>query len=64
MQRHKRAARGGQAGEGDGAGLTVSQGGALGGASVVRSSGNPRIDQLALRAVQSAGPVPGCGRRR
>ncbi|RHZ91650.1 energy transducer TonB [Cereibacter sphaeroides] len=56
IQRHTRGARG-QAGEVT-VRLTVSQGGALGGASVVRSSGNPRIDQLALRAVQSAGRFP------
>ncbi|WP_096784382.1 energy transducer TonB [Rhodobacter sp. CZR27] len=38
--------------------LTVAQGGSLGAASVARSSGNARLDQLALRAVTSAGRFP------
>ncbi|WP_420023067.1 energy transducer TonB family protein [Cereibacter azotoformans] len=38
--------------------LTVAQGGSLGGVAILRSSGDARLDQLALRAVQSAGRFP------
>ncbi|MGP3696940.1 energy transducer TonB family protein [Rhodobacter sp. NSM] len=56
IQRRTRAARG-LAGEVT-VRLTVAQGGSLGAASITRSSGNARLDQMALRAVQSAGRFP------
>lgn len=42
--------------------LTVAQSGSLAAVSVARSSGQDRLDQLALRAVQSAGRFPGAPR--
>lgn len=38
--------------------IVVTRQGALAGVSVLRSSGNPELDQLALSAVQSAGSFP------
>ncbi|WP_136683236.1 energy transducer TonB family protein [Falsirhodobacter xinxiangensis] len=38
--------------------ITVTRNGELAGASVQRSSGNPTLDQLAIRTVQSAGRFP------
>ncbi|PYF08683.1 outer membrane transport energization protein TonB [Rhodobacter viridis] len=56
--RIERAAEGGGATGTVGLRLTLSQTGRLAGAAVARSSGNPVLDRMALRAVKRAGPFP------